>query len=187
MIYTPGWKELKRVGELGFYLVVVPLLTWMYVINEPKLFSAFHVWAGSNAGKTRKIRRVCKRRVHQHQFALTLTNPLKIKRMFQVLTNGFFSLGTSLQALYRHIIRREKDIGSPRNIDNRDSLYEMFVYNSRCFQEATSSFSRFKQVRCEISFVVFKWFLWKPVYAVIPLTALGLSHPFAREKKHLPR
>ena len=107
--------------------------------------------------------------------------------MLQVLTNGFFSLGTSPQALYRHIIRREKNISSPRNIDNRDSLYEMFVYYSRCFQEATSSFSRFEQVRSEISFAVFKWFLWKAVYAFFLPTALGLSHPFSKKEKHLPR
>ena len=67
--------------------------------------------------------------------------------MFRSLTgNGFFCTETRLEPLYRLHCWREKDVSCSWNIINRDHLHERLVYNSRCFQETSSSFPCFQQV-----------------------------------------
>lgn len=85
-----------------------------------------------------------------------LTRPLsaflaytwKLNLMFRSLTDkDFFCAETRrLETLRRRYYWREKDVNSSWNIINRGDLHKRLVYNSRCFQETSSSFSCFQQV-----------------------------------------
>lgn len=58
----------------------------------------------------------------------------------------FFSAETYIETLHRRFCWGKKDVSSPRNLINRVNLHERLIYNSRCFQETSSSFPCFQQV-----------------------------------------
>ena len=129
-------KYIAFLSELSSTLTHWQVLT---IMNEPSL--SFGLWG-----------RQCMDFVLQRESLFELWNcethvPSKFSEVNVSQSNWyFFSAETYIETLHRRFCWGKKDVSSPRNLINRVNLHERLVYNSRCFQETSSSFPCFQQV-----------------------------------------